>query len=125
MSRDQFRQVGAIDPPRKVVARGNRKKCTGVVVESDRVVEAGRLGGLSPESQHRLGSVVEPPRRTQLEAGVMAGQRREVPGVGALVEREQNQQKIAARSEAIPQGLEPRSEVGLGGGMSALVSAEA
>src|SRR3984893_6493837 len=125
MGADQASQVGAIDPPRQVVARGNREKCTGVVVESDRVIEAGRLGALSPESQHGLGGVVEPPRRTQLEAGIVAGQRREFPRVGALVERKQNQQKISARAEAIQQWFERRCEVGLGGKISAFVAAEA
>src|SRR6202051_4799514 len=125
MSGDQFSQVGAVDPSGQVVARGNREKCTGIVVESDRVIEACRLGALPPESQHGLGGVVEPPRRTQLEAGVVAGQRREFPRVGALVERKENEQKIASRAKAIQQWFERRSEAGLGGEVSALVAAEA
>src|SRR6266480_3257500 len=51
----------AVHPPRHIVSRGYRKKCPRVVVEADRVVEAGSLRGLLAKTLHALGAVVEPP----------------------------------------------------------------
>ena len=52
---DQPREEGAVDPPGDIVPRRDRQEGAGVVVEADRVVEAGRLGGHLAEAAHALG----------------------------------------------------------------------
>src|SRR5579871_144591 len=61
---DQSRQEGAVHAASHVVTGRNRQECPGVVVETDRVVETGRFGGLFAEAAHALGTVVEPPGGT-------------------------------------------------------------
>ena len=79
---DELGEEAAVDPPRDVVPRRNRQESTGVVVEADGVVEAGRLGGHAAEALHAFRAVVEPPCRAELEAGVVAGQRGQLAGRG-------------------------------------------
>src|SRR3546814_8098950 len=74
---DEAREEGAVDPARDVVPRRDRQKGARVVVEADGVVEAGGLGRHLAETAHAFGAVVEPPGRAELEAGIMAGERRE------------------------------------------------
>jgi hypothetical protein len=69
------------------VAYGNGAERPGVVDEPGGVVEAGRVGDRLPEAPHGVGGVEEPPRRPQVERGVTAGQRGQLPAVRVLVER--------------------------------------
>src|SRR5690349_6284552 len=78
-----------VHPARYIVSRGNRQECTRVIVETDRVVKAGRLRGLFPAAHHSFGAVMEPPRGTELQHRVMSRQRREFTAVSRLVQRKQ------------------------------------
>src|SRR5690606_23659867 len=72
----QFGQEIAVDAPRHVVARGDRAEGAGVVVEADRVVEAGRLRGKLAKAVHAFGAVEKPPGRPKPQGRIMPGKRR-------------------------------------------------
>src|SRR5690606_24297922 len=84
------REERAIDAARRVVAGRDRQERASVVVESDRVVETGRFGGLLAKAHHAFGTVVKPPGWTEFEYWVMPRQGRKLTTVRALVEREEN-----------------------------------
>src|SRR5262245_20566775 len=65
-------KVPAVDPSRHVVPRGDRQERTRVVVEADGIVEAGRFRHLLAKAQHAFGTVVEPPRGTELQSRVVS-----------------------------------------------------
>ena len=88
---DEATEEGAVDAPGYVVTGGDGEERAGVVVEADGVVEAGGLGGGLAEAHHALGRVVEPPRRPELERGIVSGQRGEFAGEGGLVEGEEDE----------------------------------
>src|SRR5206468_8195578 len=67
---DKLCEISAVSPPRSVVATRDREKCPGVVVKADGVVEPGRFGHVCAESHHAFWTVVEPPRRPQLQTWV-------------------------------------------------------
>src|SRR5215471_2768301 len=79
----------AVDPARDVMSCGNRQERARVVVESDGVVKARRLGCQLAKAQHSLRAVVEPPGRAQLENRIMPRQRRQLARIRRLVEPEQ------------------------------------
>src|ERR1700745_1726780 len=99
MLHDQFREERAIHAPRHVVPRRNREKGSRVVVETDRIVEAGRPGYLWTNTHHPVRTVVKTTRRPELQAWIMPGQRRQLPAVGRLVQREKNNRQIALVAE--------------------------
>ncbi len=124
-SDDERGEEAAVDPARDVVPRRDRHERTRVVVESDGVVEARRLGRLLAEPQHALRAVVEPPRRTQLQRRIVARQRRQFARVDGLVEREQDDRQRGLVAEAVEQRSQRAHVVGPGGDVRPLVAAEA
>src|SRR5262249_32262659 len=103
----EHREETAIDPPRDVVARGNRQERAGVVVESDGVREARGFRRLLAEAQHAFGAVEEPPRGAELEDRVVAGERRELSRIDRLVEGKQDHGQVALVAETVEQRLQP------------------
>src|ERR1035437_8515861 len=101
---DQPGQEGTVDAPRHVVPRGNGQKGTGIVVETHRIVETRRLRRLLAVAHHALRTVMEPPCRTQPQAGIMPGQRSQFAAVGGLVQGEEDKSELALIAEAIEQG---------------------
>src|SRR5690349_1330056 len=99
-------EEGAVDPAGDVVPRRDRKEGAGIVVEADGIEKAGSLGGHLAEAPHPFRAVVEPPGRAELQARIMAGQRRELAGVDALVQREQDDREARLVAEAIEQRLQ-------------------
>src|SRR5205807_9142052 len=96
----------AVDPPRDVVARGDRQEGARVIVESDSVVEARSLRSHLAEAAHAFGAVVEPPGGAELQARIMAGQRRQLTRVSAFVEREEDDAQPRLVAEAVEQRLQ-------------------
>src|SRR5690606_28031009 len=90
----------------RVVAGRDRQERASVVVESDRVVETGRFGGLLAKAHHAFGTVVKPPGWTEFEYWVMPRQGRKLTTVRALVEREENDAEPLLVAESIQQRLE-------------------
>src|SRR5690606_22525809 len=64
---DEPRQEGAIHSSGNVMTRRYRRKGARVVVETDRIVEAGGFRREFAETAHAFGAVVEPPGRPQLQ----------------------------------------------------------
>ena len=62
------------DAPPQFMAGRDRSEGPGVVIEADRVVDAGRFHYLCEEIPHPVDAVVEPPRRADAQNGVVAGQ---------------------------------------------------
>ena len=90
-----------------VVADRDRAEGARVVVETDRVVQPGRLDDLVEIASHAVEAVVEPPRRPEPDGRVVAGQWRELAGVGRLVEREQDQ----GETRIVPEPFQERPEI--------------
>ena len=122
---DELGQKPAVDAPRHVVPCGDREIGARVVVEADGVVEAGGLRRELAEAAHAAGAVEEPPGRPEPQARIVAGERRELAAVGALVEREQDQREVRLVAEAIEQRLQRAHIVGAGRNVGAHVAAEA
>ena len=77
---------------------------TGIAVEARGVNYAGRLGRHLSEPAHPLVTVVEPPGRTEAQAGTSADQRGEFARVGRIVQREEDQPKLRAMPTASSKG---------------------
>src|SRR5580693_2644306 len=71
MLHDEAREKHAIDAARDIMPRGDREERARVVVESHRVVEAGRLRSQLTKTHHALRRIVEPPRRPQPQRRIM------------------------------------------------------
>ena len=67
---------------------------------------------------------MEPPRGTEPQAGIMAGQGRQLAGVGALIQGEQDQGEIRARADSIEEGLQGADIVGARWNVRSLIGAE-
>lgn len=65
----QPREEPAIHPPRHVVTRGDGQEGARIVVETNRVVEAGCFRHLLAEAAHAFGTIVEPPGGPSFSAG--------------------------------------------------------
>ena len=100
---DQPRQEGAVNAPSHIMPRGNGEERARVVIEAHGVVEARRLRGLLAETHHALGTVKEPPGRPQAQAGIVAGERRQLAAEGRLIQREQNDGEVALVAKAVEQ----------------------
>ena len=120
---DQPGEEGAVDPPGDVVPRRDRQEGAGVVVEADGVVEARRLGRHLAEAAHALRAVVEPPGRAQLQARIMAGERRQLARIGALVEGEEDDRQARLVAEPVEQRLQRLDIIGARRDVGALVAA--
>src|ERR1700693_4691354 len=94
---------------------GYRKKRPGVVIETDRIVEAGGLRCIFTKPHHPFRTVMEPPRWTQPEAGTVACKRSQFAAVSRCVESEQNDSEAWLVSETIQQGSQSLHVVGGGG----------
>src|SRR6185312_16357397 len=88
---DQPSQERAVDAARNIVPRRDGQEGAGVIVESDGVVEPGRFRRVLTKTQHSFGTVVKPPGRPQLQARIVARQRRQLTAVASLIQGEQNQ----------------------------------
>ena len=75
MLHDEFGEVGAIDAPRHIMPRRDLAEGARIVLEADRIIEAGCLGGELPEAPHAFRRVVEPPRWPQFEDRIVACER--------------------------------------------------
>ena len=102
-----------------------REQRPGVVVEPDGVGEAGGLGDQLAEPADALGAVVEPPRRSEPQRRVVAGERGQLPAVGALVERVDDDGQRRLVAEPVEQRLERAHVVHRLGDVGALVGPEA
>jgi hypothetical protein len=102
---DQAGEEGAVDAAGNVMARRDGEESASVVVEAYRVVEAGGLGGLLAKTHHALWGVMEPPRGSKFECGVMSGERSQFPGEGGFVEGEEDEGQALIISIAIQQRL--------------------
>src|SRR5271156_1160259 len=78
---DQTCEKRTIYPARHIMPCRYRKKRPGVVIETDRVVEARGFRCIFAKPHHPVGTVVEPPRRTQPETGIVAGKRSQFAAV--------------------------------------------
>src|SRR3984885_2008188 len=101
---DHARQERAIDSARHIVPSGYRKKRPGVVIETDRVVEAGSLRRTFAKPHHPFRTVMKPPCRTQPQAGIVSGKRSQFAAVSRFVESEQNDREAWLVAETIQQG---------------------
>src|SRR6478672_6182226 len=72
-----------IDASRQVMPRRNGAEGARIVVEASRVINAGGLSRALAKPLHAFDGIVKPPGRAESQGGVMPGQRREFPGVGA------------------------------------------
>src|SRR5688572_8800697 len=88
VARDLIGQEVGVYAPGDVMPGGDGREGACVVVEAGGVVDAGRLSDLVSKARHALDAVVEPPRWPQAQAGVMAGQRRQLARVRSLIQRE-------------------------------------
>src|SRR5918993_2417135 len=75
-------EVAAIDPTGDIVPGRDRGEGAGVVIEPDGVAEAGRLRRQLAEAAYPFRRVVEAPGRAEMQAGIVAGKRRELAAVG-------------------------------------------
>ena len=125
MLRYQSCQVGAVHAASDVVPRGNGEEGSGVVVESDGVVEAGGLGGQLAEAHHAFGAVVKPPGRSQAKAGVMPCQRRQLAAVGGFIQGKEDDGERGVVAEALQQRLQRVHVFGRHGNVGADVAAKA
>src|SRR6185503_18295419 len=107
------------------MACGNREEGAGVVVETGGVVEACGFRRHLSEAAHAFRGIVEPPGRTQLEAGVMARERRQLARICTFIEREEDDREFRLVTEAIEQGLQRTDIVGPLRDIAALVAPEA
>src|SRR5690606_4497184 len=98
----QSRQPVARRTPPEIVSRRNAGKSAGVVVESGGVVQSCGFDDLVEVAAHPVQTVEEPPRRTQLECGVVPRKRRKFSPVSGLVKCEQNQRKLWV----VPKGIQ-------------------
>ena len=79
---DQRGEEAAVHAARNVMPRGDGEEGARVVVEADGIVKARGFCGGAAEAQHAFRAVMEPPRRAQAQAGIVAGERREFAAVG-------------------------------------------
>src|SRR5712692_6163133 len=124
MLRNQTRKKGAINAPRHIVSRGNRKKRTSVIIETDSVVEAGGLRGVFTKTHYAFGTVMEPPCGTEPETGIMSGKRGKFTAVGRFIEGEQNDSESRFIPEAVQQWFQRPHKVGRHGDVRADIPSE-
>ena len=89
------------------MANRDRAEGASVVVEAGQVGDAGDLHDRIEVTGDAVRAVQEPPRRTEPDGGVIAGQRRELPRVDGLVEGEQDQPE----ARVVPETLQKWSQV--------------
>ena len=99
-------EEGAVAAPRHIVPRGNREVCASVVIEADAVVEAGRLCRQFHETLHAIRAIEEPPCGAKAQGRVVASEGRQLPAVGCLIERKENEGQSGIISQFVEQGLE-------------------
>src|SRR5690606_3095121 len=83
LCRQSCQPVARCTPP-EVVARRNAGKSASVVIESGGVIQACGFDDLVEVAAHPVQTVEEPPRRTQLERGVVPRKRRKFSPVSGL-----------------------------------------
>ena len=108
------RRPSATSPARKPASTRRTMSWRAGMVSSDRasslnptvLAKPAGLGDQTAEPADALGAVVEPPRRAEAQRRVVAGQRRQLPAVGALVERVDDDRQRRLVAEAVEQRLE-------------------
>jgi hypothetical protein len=101
-------EEGAVHAPGDVVPGRDREEGAGVVVEADRVVEARRLGGLLAEAAHALGLSWNH-QAGRASGRIVAGERRELAGIGGLVRVKRIRRQVRLVAEAVEQGFSART----------------
>ena len=110
VSRHEVGQEVGVDPAGQVVAGRNGAEGARLIVEAGRVVDARRLHRAAPVALHSLDAVVEPPGRAKLEAGAVPRQRRQLPRVGRLVERKEDERGVRAVAVGVEERLRDRGQ---------------
>ncbi len=98
--------------PPQIVPRGYGGKGTRVVGETGGVVQPRGLDDLVQVAVHSVDAIVEPPRGTQLEGGIVARQRGQLAGVGCVIQREQDQGQPGVVSVLVQQGPQVVGKLG-------------
>lgn len=117
-------EEGAVTAPCHVVPRRNGEVGACVVIEADAVVEASRLGRQFPETPHAIRAIEKPPCGAQAQGRVVAGEGRQLPAVGCLIEGEENEGQPRIITQFVEQGLECVHIIRSGGYVGSLVSAK-
>ena len=99
---DPTREPAARATPPEVMACRQRRERARVVDEAGQVADAGRLDDAVEETVDAERAVVEPPRTSEQDGGVVAGERGELAAVRALVQREEDQRE----TRVVAAGLE-------------------
>jgi len=106
------------------MAGGDGAEGAGVVVEACGVVNTRRLHDLIEVTRHAVETVVEPPRRTKFERGIMTCQCGKFAGVGGFIEREKNQSEMWVISILVQQWKQVARVFSLDGNICAFVQAK-
>src|SRR4029077_8436003 len=100
---DLLREKAAIHAPRHIMPSRNREEGTGIIVQTNRLVEARRLGHTLAEPSHPLRAVVKPPRRPEPQARIVPPHWSQFPAVSRFIQSEKNDRQIALIAELIEQ----------------------
>ena len=92
--------------------RRERGQGTGVVDEAGEVVDPRGLDDAVEEAVDAGRAVVEPPGAAEQHRGIVAGERRELAAVGALVEREENDAEVRIAAACLEQRAQAARPVG-------------
>src|SRR5581483_10050545 len=122
---DAARKPPGRAPAPEVVPRGERGQCARVVHEAGEVANSGRLDDAVEKAVDAERAVVEPPRAAEQHCRVVAGERRELAAVRALVESEEDQREARLVAACLEQWLQAARPVGSDGDVGAEVAAEA
>src|SRR5258708_30160115 len=88
-------QNRTVDPPCHIMPPRDRQERARIVIETHGIVEARGFGHLLSETQHSFFAVIEPPRRTKSEAGIMPGETRHLPAESRFSQRKKNDRNSA------------------------------
>ena len=122
---DQSGEIVRVDPAGEVVTRGNGAECPCIIVEPRRVVNPCRLRRPLAVTLHPLDGVVEPPGRPQADGWIVPRERRQLAGIGGLVEGEEDEAEVKIVAVGVEQRPQVARVLGGDGDVAPLVLAEA